>query len=88
MTFTRRCHPFIMRKAFVLILVLLFVLGALALGGCKKKEAPTAETALTAEITPTAVPTLAPTMAPTVAPTGMTATPTAEKGTAEKRPGK
>jgi len=73
-----------MRKAFVLILVLMFVLGALALGGCKKKEAPTAETALTAEITPTA----APTPAPTPAPTAKTAAPTAEKGTAEKQPGK
>ena len=73
-----------MRKAFVLIFVILFVLGALALGGCKKKEAPTAETALTAEITPTALPTAAPTLAPTAT----TAAPTAEKGTAEKQPGK
>lgn len=58
-----------MRKAIVFILVAMFVLGALALVGCKKKE----ETPTAATPAPTVAPTPVPTPAPTVAPTGGTA---------------
>ncbi len=70
-----------MRKAIVFILVAMFVMGALALVGCKKKVEPTAATASTALI-PTAVPTAVPTAIGTAAPTAKTA----EMPTAEKKP--
>jgi len=73
-----------MRKFIVLILVALFVCGGLMLVGCKKKEAPTASTAKTAETAIAPPPTAAP---PTAAPTAGTAK-TAEKPTAEKKPEK
>ena len=70
-----------MRKAIIFLLVAMFVMGALALVGCKKKETPTAATPATATVAPTA----APTPVPTAAPTATTAK-TAEKPTAEKKP--
>ncbi len=73
-----------MRKAIILILVALFVCGALMLVGCKKKEAPTAATA-TAE---TGIAPPPPTAVPTAVPTAGTAKGTGEKPTAEKTPEK
>jgi hypothetical protein len=71
--FHKRRWKISMRNAIVFILVVLFVLGAGMVIGCKKKEAPTAATASTAVVAPTAAPTLAPTVAPTVAATAGTA---------------
>lgn len=80
-----------MRKTIVFILVALFVCGGLMLAGCKKKEAPTAETA-TAPTGATGITPPPGTGATGITPppgTGTTAgAPTAEKPTAEKAPGK
>ncbi len=67
---------YLMRNLVVFILVALFVLGGLMLVGCKKKEAPTAETVETAAVTPE-----------TVAPATPETVGTAEVPTAEGAPG-